>query len=632
MLQLIKSYFKYYILWVIFFIIARICFLMYHSENTQQLDFQEIVNTFRYGLRLDLSAAGYFSIFPFFFLALRELWGLNGFIVKMLKVYTAILISLCSFLVSADLELYANWRFRLDDIALNTLKDPAETMASAGASPVYLLIGLVIFLAIVFIFLFNKIVFKPLSSPLSPNGIPRTVSPPNKRFVQGSLGLVLMFTLIIPIRGGFQLAPVNQSAVYFSPKTFANHAALNAIWNFMVSIYEDTANTDNPFKYYEMPKAQSYMTDLFRKDTTGTNYLIKKGIKKPNIIIITWESFTAKVVESLGGAKGVTPQFDALCKEGVLFNNFYSGGHRTHFGLMGVLGGYPCMTEYNIFEIPRKAAQLPCMGKTLKQEGYETGFYYGGEAEFANFKNYLVTGQFNKLVTKNDFEAKDLSSKWGAFDHTVLERANIDLKGYKEPFFVNILTLSSHEPFELPEGDWGLPNFDAKTANVDEHFKNAMHYTDKAFGQFIAEAKKQSWWDNTLIVIVADHGSPHVSPHDNEFINFHIPMLWIGGALAVKDTVMSKIGCQTDIAATILGQLDVKADDYIWSKNMMSKNYRPFAYFNFHNGFGFLQEKGQFVWDTEGGYIRRQTGVVDSSDIEMGKAYIQTTYQDYLNK
>jgi phosphoglycerol transferase MdoB-like AlkP superfamily enzyme len=624
MLSLFKSCIKYYLLWVAFFIVARVCFLIYHTENTQQLDFQEIMNTFRYGIRLDFSAAGYFSVIPFFLLAVREMLGFNNVIVKLLKFYTYTLLMLSAFLISADLELYANWRFRLDDIALNTLKDPAETAASAGASPVFSLVSFFIIFGAIFIFLFHRFVFKTLAPP--------SVVALKNRLLHGFSGILLAFSLIIPIRGGFQLAPINQSAVYFSQKTFANHAALNAIWNFMVSVYEDTANQDNPFKYFETAKAQGLIKQLFKKDTTGTHYLIKKDLKNPNIIIITWESFTAKVVERLGGDKGVTPQFDALCKEGVLFDNFYSTGHRTHFGLMGVLAGYPCVTEYNLFEIPRKAAQLPCLGKSFKQQGYETGFYYGGEAEFANFKNYLVTGQFNRLVTKSEFDKKDQNSKWGAFDHTLLERANLDLKTYKQPFFVNILTLSSHEPFELPAGDWGLPNFDAKKADVDDHFKNAMHYTDKALGQFMEDAKKQAWWNNTLIVIIADHGSPHVAPHDNEFTNFHVPMLWLGGALAVKDTVVSTLGCQTDIAATVLAQVDIKADDFVWSKNVMSQHYRPFAYFNFHNGFGFLQEKGGCVWDTDGGYIRRQKGVVDSSDIEMGKAYIQTTYQDYLNK
>ena len=334
MLSFIKSYLKYFTIWVIYFIIARIVFLAYHKERTQLLDFQEIMNTFFYGIRLDLSTAAYFSVIPFFLLALRELFHTNRFILPTLKVYTYILAGLSSFLISADLELYANWGFRLDDLALHVLKAPAETAASAGASPVGFLISIVIMLAVSLSYTFNKIVFEPLKS-ITPLTTPLLGS----RIMKNVSGVFLMVLLIIPIRGGFQLAPINQSSAYFSHKTFANHAAINAIWNFMISIYEDTSNTTNPFPYFETPKANAIIADLFKKDTTGTNYLIKKDIKNPNVIIITWESLTAKAIERLGGAKGVTPQFDSLCQQGILFNNYYSTGHRTHFGLMGVLAG-----------------------------------------------------------------------------------------------------------------------------------------------------------------------------------------------------------------------------------------------------------------------------------------------------
>jgi phosphoglycerol transferase MdoB-like AlkP superfamily enzyme len=214
----------------------------------------------------------------------------------------------------------------------------------------------------------------------------------------------------------------------------------------------------------------------------------------------------------------------------------------------------------------------------------------------------------------------------------LLRRANNDLKNTKQPFFCNVMTLSSHEPFELPnETGWGIPNFQ-KTDDIDALFNNAMYYTDQAVGEFIREAKKQAWWQNTIVVIIADHGSPHVAPHDNEFHNFHIPMLWLGGAFAKQDTVIHTVGSQTDIAATVLGQMDMPHQEYSWSKNIMTKDYRPFAYFNYHNGFGFVKKDGRYAYDTEGGYVRRQEGQVTDKDIDIGKAYIQMTYEDYMKK
>ena len=631
MFKVIKEYFIYYTLWVAFFLMARLIFLLYYFQETQSIGFQAFMKTFFYGVRLDLSAAGYFSALPFLLLTINSLFKRKNYLLKIVQIFTVILIILSSILIIIDLGLYQNWGFRLDDTFLKYLKSPKEMMASSSTSPVFLFVFIAAMLSFSSIYVFNRLFFTQLKLSYTSyfnNYHPLSI----KTISQFFLGLILTFLLIIPIRGGFQLAPVNQSAVYFSNQPFANHAAVNVLWNFFVSVSEKTTDRHNPYLYFSKNEAAGLVQNLF-KDSSSTHYLIKKNIKNPNVIIITWESLTAKAIEKLGGVAGVTPQLNALCNEGVLFSNIYAAGDRTHLGLMAVLAGYPTLVEENVFEAPRKSAQLPCLSRDFKAKGYQTGFYYGGEAEFANMKSYLLNGQFSKLITINDFEKKDLSSKWGAFDHVVLNRAMTDLITIQQPFFVNILTLSSHEPFEIPNDSnkWGIPNF-KKTTDENELFKNVMYYTDQAVGAFINEAKKQVWWDNTLIVIIADHGTHRLEPHDNEFKNFHIPMIWCGGALAVHDTVIAPIGSQTDVSATVLAQLNIPFKDYKWSKNILSKEYQPFAYFNFHGGFGFLQNKGQYVWDTEGSFIRRQNGAVDSNAIRLGKAYLQATYEDFLEK
>ena len=633
MFKVIKEYLIYYSLWVAFFLMARLIFLLYYFQDTQSIGFQAFMKTFFYGVRLDLSAAGYFSALPFLLLSLNTLFKRKNYLLKVVQIITAELIILSAVLIIIDLGLYQNWGFRLDDTFLKYLKSPKEMMASSSTSPFFLFIFVAATLSFLSIYIFNLLFFTQLKLPRSAHSdnYPLSISL-KKTILQLLLGLILTVALIIPIRGGFQLAPVNQSAVYFSNEPFANHAAVNVLWNFFVSVFEKTTDRKNPYAYFSKNEAVGLVQELF-KDSSATHYLIKKNIKNPNVIIITWESLTAKAVEKLGGVAGVTPQLNALCSEGILFSNIYAAGDRTHLGLMAVLAGYPSISEENVFEVPRKSAQLPCLSRDFKAKGYQTDFYYGGEAEFANMKSYLLNGQFNRLITKSDFEKKDLSSKWGAFDHVVLNRAMTDLTTIQQPFFVNILTLSSHEPFEIPNDSnhWGIPNF-KKTTDENELFKNVMYYTDQAVGAFINEAKKQIWWDNTLILIIADHGSHRLEPHDNEFINFHIPMIWCGGALAIKDTVFTSIGSQTDIPATVLAQLDVPFTDYKWSKNILSKQYQPFAYFNFHGGFGFLQNTGQYVWDTEGSFIRRQQGAVDSNAIRQGKAYLQATNEDFLEK
>ncbi len=630
MLSLLKSYSKLFIIWVGYFLLARLAFLLYHFDSTQNIGFQNFIMSFIYGLRLDFSTAGYFSIIPFALLAIGQIFikGKKVFI-RLAEFVTYILAATSSVLVALDMELYRNWRFRLDDTFIKYMKDGSkEVMASSSSSPFFLLVSIIILFSVVTIYIFKKYLFNELQNPKEDTlGIAQSTL--YKRSIKMGMGMLLTLALIVPIRGGVQLAPVNQSAVYFSNITFANHAAVNALWNFMVSCYERTDNRKNPYHYMSDADAENTVNELF-KSSKMTDYLIKKNIKNPNVIVITWESLTAKALQHLDAKESCVPTVDSLCKEGVLFSNIYSSGDRTFMGMSAVLAGQPAIPGENILEVPRKSAQLPCMSRSLRKKGYETGFYYGGESEFANMKSYLMNGQFNHFVDKHEFKEEDLSSKWGAFDHVVFRRATSDLKTYKQPFFINILTLSSHEPFEVPEG-WNMPNFQPTTDNT-ALFKNSLYYTDKGFGEFINEAKKQTWWDNTLVVVIADHGTPRLPPHDDDFLNYHIPMLWLGGALAVRDTVIDHIGGQTDLAATVLSQLDVPHDDFRWSKNILRKDYQPFAYFTFRDGFGFMQKDVKYSWDTEGLVFRQQIGTPDSSDLKKGKAYLQSIFNDFLQK
>lgn len=625
MLSLLKTYFQYYFTWVGFFLVARLAFLLYHFDSTQHIGVANFFKSFLYGLRLDLSMAGYISVIPFAVLAIGELMpsGKNA-LNAIVRWVTYVLVFVASVLVTLDLELYRNWRFRLDDTFIRYMKDGSkEVAASSSSSPVFLLLSIIIFLTAITIFSFKKGVFKKMDNP------PVETHPLSMRGMKMALGLFLTIGLIVPIRGGVQLAPVNQSAVYFSNMTFANHAAVNALWNFMVSCYEKSSSNKNPYLYMSFNDAQSTLKDLFNNSNI-TEYLIKKDIKNPNVIVITWESLTAKAVQHLDSPESIVPNVDSLCKEGVLFSNIYASGDRTFMGMSGVLAGQPAIPGDNILEVPRKSAQLPNMGRSLKKKGYETGFYYGGESEFANMKSYLMNGEFNHFVDKHHFKPEELSSKWGAFDHVVFDRAMADLKAYKQPFFINILTLSSHEPFEVPQG-WGKPNFQPTTDNA-EQFKNSLYYTDQGFGKFIEEAKKQSWWANTLVVVIADHGTPRLPPHDDDFLNYHIPMLWLGGALAVKDTVIDRVGGQIDLSATVLAQLDVAFNDFKWSKNIMQKDYKPFAYFTFQDGFGFMQQNIRYSWDTKGQVYRQKTGEPTDADLKKGKAFLQLMFQDFLDK
>ena len=603
----------YLVFWLVYFILCRALFLLFHIDMTAQLPLKLIYGTFLYGLRMDISFASYMSVLPFILTALTVIFSVR-FIKPVVKYYTFGLLFFITFLVVTDCELFGIWGFRLDSTVLMYINTPKEMLVSAGSSPLILLIPMVFMLAYlagrVYIAKIHKLCDALPDVPLA------------------SLALFVFLTalLIIPIRGGFQLAPMNQSTAYFSRDDFANQAALNVPWTLFYSLLKKTYDTTNPYELMDYDKAETLVRNFYRTGEKETGAAILKT-EKPNVLIILWESLTAKVVTSLGGISGVTPEFDRLADKGVLFSKCYANADRSAGGIIAVLSGYPSLPRQRIIKQPNKTAGLPSLTKSFKSAGYSTSFYYGGELEFANIKSYLLNSKFDRIVGKDSFAPEDWNSKWGAHDHVVLDKLIDDIDKEPKPFFSVIFTLSSHEPFEVPmqteiEGD-----------DIDSQFLNSLRYTDRSIGDFIEKAKSASWYANTLIVIVSDHG--HNRPGNSQRYDpekFHIPMLWLGGVLSVRDSVITRICSQTDIAAAVLNRTGIRSEDYTWSRDILNPAASSGAHYVFNNGMVYIDDNGSLIFDNTGGSLIRRDPSVTDDHIELSKAHLQVTYKDFLDR
>jgi phosphoglycerol transferase MdoB-like AlkP superfamily enzyme len=527
------------------------------------------------------------------------------------KIYTGVVLVLLLLIIGADLELYNQWGFRIDATPLRYLNTPKEIWATVSHLP----------LIIIFIgFALISMLFCFLSSRWIENSIALISRPTHWLY---SFLLLLGFTslLIIPIRGGFQLAPMNQSAVYFSANIFANHAAINAPWNFLHGLKNFKASSHNPYQFMESDKAEMITDSLFHQ--TGTTTRLLKS-NNPNIIVIIWESFTSKALYPYLG-KQVTPFFDELKSEGIFFDHLYASGDRTDKGLSAILSGYPALPATSIIRTPAKSAKLSLLSSVFKEKGYRTSFYYGGETEFANIKSYLLQGDFDLLIDKNDFSKKDQNSKWGVHDGIVAGKISNDLQQNTQPFFITWLTLSSHEPFEIPE----TPLFPEN--DHTSQFLSSIHYTDQSVNSLIAACKQQPWWDNTLIIIIGDHGHP-LPETGNRIDNFKIPMLWLGGALSEKNIVVDRIVSQTDLAATLSAQLGINTGHFPLSKNVFSSDTKAWSFFQFNDGFGFVQKSKYYLFDNVGKQIMSRKGEITNQDVQIGQALQQFIYDDFLKK
>jgi phosphoglycerol transferase MdoB-like AlkP superfamily enzyme len=603
----------YFFSWVIFFDLLRTVFFIYHADKTQQLSLTTILSCFWYGLRMDLSVAAYI-LAPVCLFVLLSLFiqFFNRLVVY--QGYTFIILLLISLVSFFDLEIYNQWGFRIDSTPLKFLNTPVEAFASVSHLPLFFLsivfIACLVLFYFCFRFMLRRIFFKQQD---------------RYRIVTGVLIVLFTGSLIVPIRGGFQLAPLNQSSVYFSTNNYANHAAINASWNFLHSVVSKGSSGKNPYQYLPAHEVKTIADSLYSAGSTVEQVIDFSNDTATNVIFIIWESFTEKAIHISINNREVTPRFNGLKKEGIFFSNVYASGDRTNKGIPAILSGYPAMPNTTIIHSPGKSEKLQVLSKLFKLREYYTPFFYGGEPEFANIKSYLLHGGFDPIIGKSDFASKDMNSKWGAHDGVVMNRVFENLDAAKKPFFATWLTLTSHEPFETPVSSVFKGN------DNTTKFLNSLHYTDGVIGDFIDKCSKQSWWNNTVIIITGDHGHP-LPGTGNKADEFRTPMLWIGGALKKKAIVVDDVVSQLDIAATLSKQAGLTGNKFPFSKDIFDPATKSWAFFSFNNGFGFVDSTGRLIYDNVGKQLISREGRVDAKDIGAGQAMMQLVYEDFLQK
>jgi len=250
---------------------------------------------------------------------------------------------------------------------------------------------------------------------------------------------------------------------------------------------------------------------------------------------------------------------------------------------------------------------------------------YGGDINFTNMQSYFFSSGYSRITADRDFPITSRLSKWGVNDDITFQFLYEDIKkrDNQTPWFTTFLTLSSHEPFEVPY-------------HRLEHlglYPNTVAFTDSCIGDFIDKMKKLPVWKNTLIVLVSDHGYPYPSDVKNEEPRrYQIPMIWLGGVIK-EPKVINQYTNQTDLAATLLGQLGITHEAFTFSRDIFAPDYPEYAFYTYSNGFGFIDHSGVTVYDNEGNIPLIEKPKEGSElRIQKGKALLQTLYDDLGNR
>jgi phosphoglycerol transferase MdoB-like AlkP superfamily enzyme len=619
LLKTLSSVFRYFCFWLLFFFLERLVFLVYNFGKLRAVPIGEVLKAFVYGLWMDASMAGYVCTIPL--LIFIVVWFVPKISLSrhLLSVYSYVLIFLFSLLTVINFNIYREWgskvNYRVFEFAFGS---PREAIASTGSSPIVLsvlvFLGLAAIGMILFRILIDHVVYRKIKLPL--------------KILVAFLLLALNF---LAIRGGWQLAPMNESMAYYSAVPVLNYAAVNTEWGLATDIKNSKYNTKNPYRYFQQSAAQSVVKSYYDTPADTAPQILSQ--KKPNIVLIIMESFSGNVVPRLGGEPGISNSISNLMQEGIFFDNIYASGGRTDKGVVSVLSAFPAQAARSIMKENSKQAKIPSIPQALNAQGYRSSFYYGGESRFFNMKSYLLSHGFERIIEKDNFENKDMNSKWGAYDGVVYQKMGADLGTLKQPFLATMLSLTNHEPFELP----GKPHFPGE--DTENKFRSTAYYADSCLGAFLNHARKQAWYKNTLFVVVADHG--HLLPRTDLEVydprRYRIPLLFFGAVIKpeFRGLKVEKIGSQTDIATTLLTQLGIGRSEFTWSKDLLNKSSKDFAFFNWDQGFGFVIPGKTITYDAIGNRVVYRSGEenqprVEDEALTAGKSFMQEVYQQYI--
>lgn len=598
----------YFFTVLLIFILQKPLFMLYNGSIEKGFGFADYMQVMIHGASLDAATAGYLTAFPFL-LVLISIWFRKFPLKKILYGYYILAAALISIIFVVDMALYTFWGFKLDASVFLYIDSPKEALASVSVGFILLRV-----LAILLLIALNSWVLLKIT--------PSVLNATRKR-IAGTAGMLLLGgVLFIIIRGGVTESTSNIGQVYFSNEPFLNHSAVNPDFSLLSSMGK-SQDFASEFNFFDEEKRAALFDGLY-PTTDGDSIIQVLNTKRPNILIILMEGFGGAFVEPLGGLPDVTPHFNRLSKEGIFFTNCYANSFRTDRGTVCTFSGYLGLPTASVMKIPAKSRTLPAIAEGLSKAGYKTDFLYGGDINFTNMKSYLLSTGYQRLTANTDFSlAEQTSNAWGVNDDITFEYLYNQLRNRKEegPWHTAFLTLSSHEPFEVPYH------------RLEDKIPNAFAYTDECLGKFIDRLKQTPAWKDLLVICLPDHGFYYPREGSNAMPRFyHIPLLWLGGAVK-QPMQVDKIMNQTDLAATLLGQLGLEHTAFTFSRNVLGSDYKyPFAFYSFNNGFSFRDSTGMTVFDNNSGSILFDEPEADESRLDKGKAILQTVYDDLGNR
>lgn len=391
---------------------------------------------------------------------------------------------------------------------------------------------------------------------------------------------VLLVAFAAAGRGSFGHRAANPALAAVSTDHLVNELPLSSAYTVLYAVYQNAKNSDGGVDYGKLP--ESRVLEIVRAEM-GVPEAVFEDPAKPtqrrqtptvrrdrpvNLVIVLEESMGAEFVGSLGGLP-LTPNLDRLAREGIWFENLYATGTRSVRGIEAVVSGFPPTSANAVVKQSKSQRGFFTLASLLKEQGYDTSFFYGGESHFDNMRGFFMGNGFERVVDQKDMADARFMATWGASDGDVFAKAHEAFlrQPRDKPFFSLIFTSSNHAPFEFPDGGFTLHEQPKATVN------NAVKYADHAMGTFIEQARTSPYWADTLFLVVADHNSRVYGDSVFPVERFHIPGLIVGGPVTAPQSI-GTLASQLDLIPTLVSLMGLEVSHPVTGRDLTRPEQR----------------------------------------------------------
>jgi len=585
----VKSHLAYTLLsglvLMVLYTLLRVALLVYNREMIDNSPASTFVEALFNGLRFDLRLTVYLIIPMLLALFSKRAMAARGWF----RAWLTIVASITLFLGLMEMDFYREFHQRLNGLVFQYIKEDPKTVLSMLWYGFPVVRYLLAWAAVTWIL---SLVFKGVDRLTRPRREFSVSSSSNRSvapwYTRIGVFVVCLLVAVVAARGTLrQGPPLRWGDAYTTDSNFANQLGLNGTLSLVAAAKSRMSeDRDNIWKAtLPQPLAQQTVRDMLLtandKLVDADTAAVRRDSFPPaentlpirNVVVILMESFAGHSVGALGSDANITPYFDKLSKEGLLFDRFFSNGTHTHQGMFATMACFPNLPGFEyLMQTPEGSHKLSGLPQLLSARNYDDVYVYNGDFAWDNQSGFFSNQGMTTFIGRNDFVNPVFSDPtWGVSDQDMFDRGAQELKAREggKPFYALLQTLSNHTPYALP-ADLPVERVTGH-GTLDEHL-TAMRYSDWALGQFFEKARKEPYFKDTLFIVVGDHGfGNNQQITEMDLGRFNVPLLMIGPGIQEKFGKRSSIvGTQIDIVPTIMGRLGGEARNQCWGRDLLN--------------------------------------------------------------